>query len=384
MAKRYFEFVEGGSRKFWEVVLEQTRQTVRFGKLGTEGQIKKKAFDSPTRARAATRKLIAEKTGKGYVEIGGLPVPHRDEKLEVAIEQSPDDPGAYLAYARWLEAKGDVRGEVIVKHVAKPNDRSLIQKHREYLLGDLASGEAPQVFWQFGVMNRVQIVAMSGAEAADDLEGVLSLPSGRFVRELEVSVMQGSGDGETLQGCVDLLVKGKSPVTLRALALGGEGDDARTGKIAPLAKAFPLLQRLTLFGDKHELGKNVSWLVLRELTIGGEGLTKSVIKDLLSSRMSKLEQLTLCPGLELEAKDLAPLLASDRFPALKHLGVIGCDFLDELVPMLSKSKLFPQLSSLDLTKGEVEADAFASGNFSHLKELKLDDKALAKKVKSRR
>ena len=115
-----------------------------------------------------------------------------------------------------------------------------------------------------------------------------------------------------------------------------------------------------------------------------EGLKKAVIKDLLSSRMSKLERLTLWPGLELDAKDLAPLLASDRFPALQHLGVIDCIFLDELVPMLGKSKLFAQLSSLELTKGEVDADAFASGNFSHLKELKLDDKALAKKVKSRK
>jgi hypothetical protein len=195
--------------------------------------------------------------------------------------------------------------------------------------------------------------------------------------------MQGS-EGESLQACVDLLVTRKAPVTLRALALGGEGDDARTGKIAPLAKAFPLLQRLTLFGDKHELGKNVSWPELRELTIGGEGLTKSVIKALLASRMSKLERLTLWPSLELTEKDLAPLLASEAFPSLKHLGLIGCDFLDELVPMLGKSKLFAQLDSLELTKGEVEADAFASVNFSHLKELKLDDKALAKKVKSRK
>ena len=107
MSKRYFEFVEGGSRKFWEVVVEQASQTVRFGKLGTEGQEKTKEFDSPSKARSSTRKLIAEKTGKGYVEVGGAPQPHRDEKLEVAIEKSPEDPAAYLAYARWLEGKGE-------------------------------------------------------------------------------------------------------------------------------------------------------------------------------------------------------------------------------------------------------------------------------------
>ena len=63
---RRFEFSEGGSNKFWEVKVEDTEQIVRFGKIGTAGQEKSKDFDSPGEAKADTKKLIAEKTGKGY------------------------------------------------------------------------------------------------------------------------------------------------------------------------------------------------------------------------------------------------------------------------------------------------------------------------------
>lgn len=66
--KRYFECVEGGSSKFWEVRLEGKGVTTRWGKIGTAGQQKTKTFDSTAKAITEYDKLLAEKTGKGYVE----------------------------------------------------------------------------------------------------------------------------------------------------------------------------------------------------------------------------------------------------------------------------------------------------------------------------
>ncbi|MBI2932052.1 MAG: WGR domain-containing protein [Planctomycetes bacterium] len=43
--------------------------TVRFGKIGTKGQMQTKSFASPGDARAAADKLIAEKLRKGYREV---------------------------------------------------------------------------------------------------------------------------------------------------------------------------------------------------------------------------------------------------------------------------------------------------------------------------
>ena len=36
--KRYFEFIEGSSSKFWEISVSDKIVTVRFGRIGTNGQ----------------------------------------------------------------------------------------------------------------------------------------------------------------------------------------------------------------------------------------------------------------------------------------------------------------------------------------------------------
>ncbi len=65
---RRFEFVEGSSAKFWEVQLEGSSYTARYGKIGTDGQVTLKEFDSPDKAQNEYDKIVAEKTKKGYVE----------------------------------------------------------------------------------------------------------------------------------------------------------------------------------------------------------------------------------------------------------------------------------------------------------------------------
>ena len=71
MTKRYFEFVDAKSSKFWEADTKGKTLTVRYGKIGTDGQITVKDFETPREAASQTEKLIAEKTKKGYIEKGG-------------------------------------------------------------------------------------------------------------------------------------------------------------------------------------------------------------------------------------------------------------------------------------------------------------------------
>jgi DNA ligase-1 len=68
VGRRYFELVEGKSSKFWEIAVEGTSVTVRFGRIGTNGQSQTKEFGDSAAATTHAEKLIAEKTGKGYVE----------------------------------------------------------------------------------------------------------------------------------------------------------------------------------------------------------------------------------------------------------------------------------------------------------------------------
>ena len=68
---RRFEFSDSTSNKFWEVDLKGKTLNLTFGKIGTKGQSKPKDFATHEKAKAEMEKLIKEKTGKGYVEVGG-------------------------------------------------------------------------------------------------------------------------------------------------------------------------------------------------------------------------------------------------------------------------------------------------------------------------
>lgn len=66
--KRYFEFVEGSSSKFWEISVTGVDVMVRFGRIGSDGQTRTKSFSDESAAQNHAVNLIEEKTGKGYIE----------------------------------------------------------------------------------------------------------------------------------------------------------------------------------------------------------------------------------------------------------------------------------------------------------------------------
>jgi DNA ligase-1 len=66
---RRFEFSEGKSNKFWEIAIEGTDVTVRFGRIGTDGQTQTKPFPDAAAAKKHADKLVQEKTDKGYHEV---------------------------------------------------------------------------------------------------------------------------------------------------------------------------------------------------------------------------------------------------------------------------------------------------------------------------
>ncbi|MBL8300055.1 MAG: DUF4132 domain-containing protein [Rhodanobacteraceae bacterium] len=69
---RRFEFSDGASSKFWEIGQDEAELQIRWGRIGTQGQSQTKSFADAAKARAALDKLIAEKTGKGYAEVGAV------------------------------------------------------------------------------------------------------------------------------------------------------------------------------------------------------------------------------------------------------------------------------------------------------------------------
>ena len=66
---RRFEFVEGTSSKFWEITNNIREITVRYGRIGTNGQTQTKSFTSETSAAEHAQKQVAAKLAKGYREL---------------------------------------------------------------------------------------------------------------------------------------------------------------------------------------------------------------------------------------------------------------------------------------------------------------------------
>lgn len=74
---RRFELREGTSSKFWEIEIRRTQISVRFGRIGTEGQTRTKKLASTKAAIAELVTLVAEKKAKGYREVRGKKVAAR-------------------------------------------------------------------------------------------------------------------------------------------------------------------------------------------------------------------------------------------------------------------------------------------------------------------
>ncbi|KHD75662.1 WGR domain-containing protein, partial [Actinoplanes utahensis] len=64
----YLELSEdaGSSHKFYEVTVDGTDLTVRYGRIGDRGQVKQSSFTTVDKARAEAAKKIGEKVRKGY------------------------------------------------------------------------------------------------------------------------------------------------------------------------------------------------------------------------------------------------------------------------------------------------------------------------------
>lgn len=64
-------YLEFGSQKFWEVTVSGAQTTVRFGKVGANGQTQEKTHASAAAAAAFAQKKADEKIKKGYAAPGG-------------------------------------------------------------------------------------------------------------------------------------------------------------------------------------------------------------------------------------------------------------------------------------------------------------------------
>ncbi len=103
MSRREFQLIEGTSRKFWSIELDGQAHTVQFGRIGTDGQTQRKAFNTAAEAKRSYDKLIADKLKKGYTEVSATttaapkparakPAPKASDPNGAAPEPPPSAP----------------------------------------------------------------------------------------------------------------------------------------------------------------------------------------------------------------------------------------------------------------------------------------------------
>ena len=132
----------GGSSKFWAPTLSGRTLTVRFGRIGTDGQVRDTAFATPAAAQAALAKLIAEKTGKGYRPAGKGPAPTAPKpSAKVTRRRS-----VLLALAKALGgAKGARIGSAAVLAVDDP--AAFLKRTKHELFEDWDADDTEELPW---------------------------------------------------------------------------------------------------------------------------------------------------------------------------------------------------------------------------------------------
>ncbi|MFD0531333.1 WGR domain-containing protein [Kitasatospora arboriphila] len=121
---RRWEFVEGGSDKFWEAAVDGAAVTVRYGRSGTNGREQVKAFPTVDEAQAHFAKAVAEKERKGYREIGAgagtdpgaaadpVPVAQPGVSAPTAEAAGPEDEDVFVMPDAWRRALIPRRGGI--------------------------------------------------------------------------------------------------------------------------------------------------------------------------------------------------------------------------------------------------------------------------------
>ncbi|MEI8165973.1 MAG: STM4015 family protein [Chloroflexales bacterium] len=126
--------------------------------------------------------------------------------------------------------------------------------------------------------------------------------------------------------------------------------------MSPLLSAYPQLEHFGVRGSNSLSFGALQHLNLRSLTVQSGGLPAGVVRAIAAAELPALEHLELWLGTpnydgDATVEDLAPILAGDRFPRLRYLGLRNSELADEIAVALANAPVLEQLHVLDLSLG---------------------------------
>lgn len=315
--KRYFEFQDSKSYKFWQIELDGTSFTVTYGKIGTTGLSKTQACADEAEAAKEATKLINEKLRKGYVEKTVASAKKVTRRLALSYDEAEGGKTLADKMADWLGQPQATEAEALV----------------------IGAWEDP---YEKSPQAALDLLADHGAQ----------LPR---LRELFV------GDIDAEECEISWIIQANYTRLWHALPqlerLHIKGSSQLALSDTPIAHAN-----------------------LRALIIECGGLPSTVLQRVAEAHLPKLEYLLLYLGVDDygfdgSLDDLQPLLAADRFPRLTYLGLVDSALQDELAQLLAEAPVLDQLHTLDLSLGTLTdaggAALLASSKVAKLKKLDL-------------
>ncbi|WP_416409121.1 WGR and DUF4132 domain-containing protein [Agrobacterium rosae] len=133
-----YELVEGTSSKFWEVFVSGVSLKIRYGRIGTHGQSKDKDFPTAEDAEKEKKKLVKEKTGKGYSRVADGEMPAPSVPAAASPEASKDEKPATPSPAA-AASEATPQPPVAGSAAAKP----VVDAEREEILNRLTGSALP-------------------------------------------------------------------------------------------------------------------------------------------------------------------------------------------------------------------------------------------------
>lgn len=392
MANTRLELVAGTSNKFWEIDLGAKSFAVRWGRIGTKGQLKRFSFQAAHLAQRAHDKLVADKKQKGYrdpAKVVALPTWPREPALEAAIRADREDTGGYEVYADWLQANGSPLGELIALQCAltKRKDARKLRRAASIVatLG-LPDRKLATITWRLGLWDTLRLENAidwmdNSFDARELARHAFGHPACVALRELRIGVLRWDNNHDDVPHV--LAEAGKQPwaADLESLVLGDVKSDIDmehhvigvVGKA--IAKAFPKLRRLVLRSSEQTWRRTKTFGFagldlpeLESLAIETCSLMKVRLRELLAAELPKLTKLIVWVGSKEHAnvtlRDFAPILAGKAFPRVTRLGICNFEQEDALARMIHTTPAARKLVELDLSKGTLD-NAVAAELASH-------------------
>ena len=332
-----------------------------------------------------------------------------NEALERELEAHPDDEKRWLVYADWLQAEGDLRGELITRQhrVAATSSADVarddafqvfVDEHLEQLFPGCADelrggGQVPELAleWRHGFVVGATLSALNRERAVnlgELAQRLLPLPVCRFLKRLSFGlnhdVTQYGARTNDYGPVVNALISRPELQRLEHLEFGLQEPDIDEdsnepealhgwGDLSALWPHVPRLRALRVKGSGGVLGV-LDLPELRSATLELEGLEPEVFSEVIAARWPKLERFELWD--QGEAVELEPLLHVLSAVPLTQLSLPFTEQAGALFRQLLGTPLLKRLRAIELRDAALPLSAleFLKENldaFRHLERLDL-------------